>query len=411
MTNKLNGFLNIFILVFLLVTFIFLIYDKSYETHRFKIIENEQLKISSKLQKYFDIHEKILNSVDPMKKIVFSEHVRVGFGNRLYNVLTSTLIAILSDSAIQIKWPYIDKYIKTPALYALRFCESTSQLSIDYRDRELNFILPEGTENNWSYDKKLELIGISSINTDHKRLVYNGYMPHFFELSANPIYYNKLLEYGLVRNETIFKANEALSNDNMNELEKIESLYMIGFEVGSNLLNEFWLIKPSFLNEINSFYNDNLKDYFVIGMQFRLEYLNEDDDIGRFVKCAEYIQRLNKVSNRVKWFVTSDSERIFKLLKKFTKGIEIVRGRGKIGHIIEDPHNYYRTIMDNELLSRSNEIIITGGSTYGFVASMKKGKLPYYIEGKREYEANENEECKIMTFNRGPRNHYGDSVL
>ncbi|CAF1044801.1 unnamed protein product, partial [Brachionus calyciflorus] len=343
------------------------------------------------------------------KKIIFNEPYKVGYANKLYAILTSLFIAIINDSALILDWPEIAQYINPPLIDVFTQFDDESHFNLNFKPKQ-NLILPEETENSWKYEKSLKDL-INNYVPNYDRIVYKGFAPYLFELSANPIYYNKLLEYGLVRNETILKANEALSNDNMNELEKIERLYMIGFEVGSNLLNEFWLIKPSFLNEINSFYNDNLKDYFVIGMQFRLEYLNEDDDIGRFVKCAEYIQRLNKVSNRVKWFVTSDSERIFKLLKKFTKGIEIVQGRGKIGHIIEDPHNYYRTIMDNELLSRSNEIIITGGSTYGFVASMKKGKLPYYIEGKREYEANKNEECKIMTFNRGPRNPFNFNVI
>ena len=44
-------------------------------------------------------------------------------------------------------------------------------------------------------------------------------------------------------------------------------------------------------------------------------------------------------------------------------------------HISDDPNGYYRTFLDVELLSKVNdELIITGGSTFGFVAAIKTQK-------------------------------------
>ena len=40
---------------------------------------------------------------------------------------------------------------------------------------------------------------------------------------------------------------------------------------------------------------------------------------------------------------------------------------------------YEKTILDNELLSRCDEMIITGGSTFGFLAAIKSQRMPYHV--------------------------------
>lgn len=56
---------------------------------------------------------------------------------------------------------------------------------------------------------------------------------------------------------------------------------------------------------------------------------------------------------------------------------------GEIDHIVSNPNGYGRAIFDVEMLSRCDEIIITGGSTFGFIATLKAQKMPFYVEGKR----------------------------
>ena len=63
-------------------------------------------------------------------------------------------------------------------------------------------------------------------------------------------------------------------------------------------------------------------------------------------------------------------------------------------HISDDPNGYYRTILDVELLSKVDELIVTGGSTFGFVAAMKAQKMPWVVDFKKEL----NKKCRVMTF-------------
>ena len=58
-------------------------------------------------------------------------------------------------------------------------------------------------------------------------------------------------------------------------------------------------------------------------------------------------------------------------------------GNGTIKHVADDSHGYERTLVDIDLLSKCDEMIHTGGSTFGFIAAMKSFKLPYFIDGKR----------------------------
>ncbi len=61
----------------------------------------------------------------------------------------------------------------------------------------------------------------------------------------------------------------------------------------------------------------------------------------------------------------------------------MIAGNGTLGHIVNNPDAYFRTILDVELLSRCDELIISGGSTFGFVAAMKRKKDPYFVNGNK----------------------------
>jgi hypothetical protein len=47
---------------------------------------------------------------------------------------------------------------------------------------------------------------------------------------------------------------------------------------------------------------------------------------------------------------------------------------------------YGTTILDNELMSKSDFLIISGGSTFGFTAAIRKNELPFYVNGRRNQQ-------------------------
>ncbi|CAF0990978.1 unnamed protein product [Brachionus calyciflorus] len=344
---------------------------------------------------YKELHKLILKSSKSInKKIVICKPVLyAGYGNKIYTVLSSLLIAILTDSAIRINWPKINNYIQ-PTL--LDIFDDSLQFYKDY------FHLNSSNINNYNYTKNYDEL-INNYIPERTSIFFDDYNPYFFLLCANKKYHSKLLSYDLVKQETI---DLALYSQSLNKSDKIERLYSIGFEVGSNLLNKFWHLGSNIQSDVDKIYNLYFKDNFVIGIQLRFLYLNVED-IANFLECAFFVEKMNR-QNKSKYFITSDNETIYEMLSDYEE--KIIRGRGKIGHIGETDA-YYRTILDNELLAKCNEIIITGGSTFGFVASMRKGIMPYYIESFNVSNFNPNLPCKRATFDYGPRTNGGFSVV
>ncbi len=79
----------------------------------------------------------------------------------------------------------------------------------------------------------------------------------------------------------------------------------------------------------------------------------------------------------VKWYISSDSSDVLnKLVKEFPN--KIIIGNGLMGHVEEDPNAYERAILDVELMSRCNELVVTGGTTFGKLKideSLKKNQI------------------------------------
>lgn len=226
-------------------------------------------------------------------------------------------------------------------------------------------------------------------------------------------YAKKLTELGLVRAETVEKAANSLKDSNQTESQKLENLYLIGFEFAGHILNNYWRPKPSLKRRIEAFSQSNFIDSYVIGLQMRFNYLQKTDEFQLFAECAlELEEKIRPVigNQSVKWFFTSDlSENFHEQILQKLKIIyskPIISESGPMGHIGSSDEYYERAIVDVELLSRCNEIIITGGSTFGFIASLVSQKRSFYIEGNSN-----GRNCRQLEFSYPPRNHKNDAVF
>lgn len=187
----------------------------------------------------------------------------------------------------------------------------------------------------------------------------------------------------------------------------MEKLLLIGFEFAGHVINNYWQIKPYLKQIRDKQVIEKFAGAFMIGMQMRFEYLNADD-VDRFVVCALGIEakRQKKIGYRpVRWFISTDQDsQIRSLVQNYSQ--KTIIGEGKIGHVNEMPDTYERALIDIELLSLCDELIITGGSTFGFMASIKSQKMPYYVEGKRSMP-----ECKVFEFFAPTRIPKGDAIF
>jgi hypothetical protein len=242
------------------------------------------------------------------------------------------------------------------------------------------------------------------IPANFSRYFISDISPYFFDLASNPQYAQKLVEYNFIRAQTVSKALESLDDESIFDNQKLEYLFLIGFEFAGNVLNKYWFLSEKYANKVKNLINDKFKGNYMIGMQLRFEFLNKDD-VNSFLSCARMIERENEkiIGNRtVKWFVSTDNA-VFAEEIKANYTDKIVQAVGKIGHVVLNSDAYERSLLDIELLSQCDEVILTGGSTFGFMSSLKKQKRPYFVEGKNLID-----ECKIFKFfapSRTPRGH------
>lgn len=331
-------------------------------------------------KKFFEINN--VENVSLNETVIFfnGNNNYLGYGNRIYAMLSAMLVALLRDSVLIVDWKPIPDLIESPFKVTFRNFTNHSYFDWTVNSTEPLVYIKTLTSNTWNSNKTL-LTNTQLPEINAKRWIISDGNPYFFDLCQNSKYHEKLVDYQLVKNETVQKAIRSLDDERLGESVKLDHLLMIGFEFGGSVLNNYWRLKKPILAKIDNFYDTHMKNRYVIGLQIRNDYMI-GEDLESFVDCAIKIEKNLTAQDQstVKWFVASDRQTIIdRLESRF--GDKILFGNGTIEHIGVLQDAYGRVLFDIELLSRCNETIITGGSTFGFVASMKRQKLPYFIEG------------------------------
>jgi hypothetical protein len=346
---------------------------------------------------YLVNNRKNFHKSEKVNVVFWNVKPEAGYGNRIYSVLSAFLVAMLTNSFLLIHWKEIEKYVESP--FNMTFANFTDNSDLDANKKEPPiFALNVNTANTWKANKTLLLNATIPIN--HSRYSVFGDSAYFFDLCSNPLYFEKLSEHKMVKKETIKRALLTLSDASISKNEKLENLFQIGFEYAGSVLNKHWRLKRNLTDRIERFAERNFRNKFVIGLQIRSDYIKTSEEIDVFVKCAKDIEKrhlnesagLDKTS--VKWYVSADNESLIQFFReKFPN--RILSGVGKIEHISNDPVGYERAFFDIELLTKCNETILTGGSTFGFVASLKSQKRPFFVNGGVRFLK---KECQILSF-------------
>ena len=379
-----------FFLIVLTATSFFLIENFLHNTI-FKInITNTNFNIivkknsDDKLNEYVQFfNSNIKSTKNATKKVTFCEPKGSGYGNRIYTFFSCFVIALLTDSLmILTAWHESRDFIDFP-FNPYYETNASNELNPKFeREKIQGFGIPFA----WRAKKKLNFIMNYQIPKDRTRFFYGKDGCLFMVLCTNPNHYDKLIYYNLVRNETVQKSIQTMNNSNSTFEEKNHNLFMIGFEVGANLMNRIIIPKAKIQEIINDFVRRDFIGNFVIGIQLRTLYLDVEKDSLRFLNCAfqienDYLAASKSEAKPVKWYVSSDSEDLLKKIVALYPE-KTLAGNGSILHVNSNSHGYYRALIDVDLLSKCDELIYTGGSTFGFVSAMKSFKVPYFVDGK-----------------------------
>lgn len=401
-----------FILFLIFSTILLVWYYKNESNKNVLIVVNitdkkdTDLNENIKNLEYIKIHEDIVfnRTLEQHKKIVFYlQRSDVGYGNNVYSYLTALLTAILTESALLVDWPQIEKYIEEPLKFAYTKFKDSSYLDFNQKKPTI-YGLNLVSINTWKFEKILNIN--ETLPDKYSRISVRSIEPYFFDLCSNPNYFGHLLKSKLVSNATLERARTALVDPNVIKWQKMEYLFLVGFEFAGTALNRHWILNKNngdMITKLNTFLDREFKNAFVIGMQLRFESLNNNTDVELFIKCASRIEQRvklidannkNEIGNRtLKWFVCSDSEKFINDMTKKYPNKVIHLTDGVIKHVANDANGYERALLDIEILSRTDEMILTGGSSFGFVAALKAQKRPWVVEGLRAAK-----ECELFQF-------------
>ena len=158
--------------------------------------------------------------------------------------------------------------------------------------------------------------------------------------------------------------------------------------VGGELLRRFWHTQPTLTNVIKYYTDTYFEGNMVIGFQLHYDTtLGDLNDTQELFKCAQDIERLLAAPfDNVKWFVTSNSPKMLDNLD-LVSNERIFMSEKHIDMYEGDP--FSKSILDMELLSRCDHIIVARPTSFGILASMKAKQLPYVVnrmaDGKCEH--------------------------
>jgi hypothetical protein len=368
----------------------------------------EKSSFDDRLNEYYEIHKRItkLNASHPDRRISFNKCGQAGYCNRLYSFLSTLVIAIYTNSQLVVQWPEIESYVDLPIqVFNKNFSLDEGMNKSEFQKR---FVYTAPAQA-WSRTKNIDALMKTSISESAQRYLYTEIGPYFMELCSNPKYFSKLSYYNLVQNETVKLALEAISNNKSSNIDKQERIFKIGFEVGGNLLNRMWRPKKSIMDDVRKFFEKYFRNNFVIGIQLRYHYLSHKDT-EKFIKCAldieqEYLFNRKPGSTKInsfKWFIASDSQGEIDGIIKNYPNKTFTTNEYALGHIVDNKQGFYRAMLDVELLSLCNEMVVTGASTFGWVAAMKSLTLPLFINGHGR-----SEHCLRSTFSDPPSGGQG----
>ena len=143
---------------------IWLIYLISLTVIFYLIFRTSLTTTTSNFQSFLEVQAFVTESRQ-RRSVVFYKALTVGYGNRIYSLLSAFMLAVITDSALLIDWPDIQKEIETPLSHA--FNEFNDWSFLDRRAKWPHLCnLNATSQNTWTYLKRLDTIEGFSQKTD-----------------------------------------------------------------------------------------------------------------------------------------------------------------------------------------------------------------------------------------------------
>ena len=223
------------------------------------------------------------------------------------------------------------------------------------------------------------------------RVSYGASQPMFFAICSNPAYFDKLHAYGLVASETLATASARINGQHSRKEQRLDAVLSVGFEAAGNFLRKHWTPRRRIQEHIDSFYAKHFHAHFVVGIQISHDETSSSGasallltDVHKylapFVQCALHIEALSRPGYvPARWFVVSEEPKVVKELLASEYASKLVRLDVDAANSALLERRDTRDLVNYELLSRCNAIIVANTSTLAFLAAMRARFKPYLV--------------------------------
>ena len=218
------------------------------------------------------LQERMVSGKETPVRVSFNNHKASAYASRLLSVMGSMLVAVLTDRALIVaNWTHANKYIQEPVSLCLHKFPAESEFNMDLRPDEIVAIKASSKEIRVALEQLLltgHMNGTASLlppASSHRVLIRDSSLDSYaymFAICADPVYYARLLDYGLVERQVIDTATLALSSPTLDhQASRLEDVLRVGFSAVGSLLRKYWLPEEPLAQKIDTF----TEKYLMVG--------------------------------------------------------------------------------------------------------------------------------------------------
>jgi len=341
------------------------------------------------LDEYKTLHDSMTNFKHERPRY-FVYASGAGLGNIELGLLSSYLIAILTDRAIINAESLTSGILDTPFENGVwnEWEGKTDPRFTKLSSKKYSMSNGECFGDNIGFGHKLAEQDLDEVFREDV-IYFASNCPLFRWISRNPRYTPKLKKWGFI------------PSDATNTPE-------FGFFTASSVASLLFNLKPTVQTTVDDWMNDFRKgrpNSLFISAQIRLGRVKGGGDVGiediyispndipSFWNCVEALSHGRPFT----LFLAVDNDWVVgDAQDRFGKN-NVVYIPGAIAHIQNlnaESQELTKVILDHWIQGEADELIITAGSTFGSMAAIRGGKLPFYIT--------KNKNCTLASMELGP---------
>jgi len=148
---------------------------------------------------------------------------------------------------------------------------------------------------------------------------------------------------------------------------------------------------PHIIATVDAFYREKMDAAYVIGLQIRwgrgrddIYFSDWEYDLNRFFECSLAVatnKHAKQVRSSVLFYISTDNDHVLTVAKQVLGNTRVIHQNiGERLYGVRAPdEDWEAPVIDNLILRKCDELVVTQGSTFGYLAHATADIIPYMI--------------------------------